>query len=88
MCCARGGGPYTRCGFNSTWIRRQHNAEDSGLISDRFCFHDLKVKALSDFDGDDLARFSGHKSKSMAERYNRTPDRVAALRRPKKRKNP
>lgn len=59
-------------------------AVKAGTISSRFRFPDLKIKALPDFDGDsnDLAHFSCHKSKSMAERYNRTPDKVTALHRP------
>ena len=44
----------------------------------------LKVKALSDFEGGDLVQFSGHKSRAQAERYNHTPDKVAALRLPKR----
>ena len=81
---SRDGQPYTRGGFNSTWGRRQRDALAAGVLQQRFRFHDLKVKALSDFEGDDLVRFSGHKSRSQAERYNRTPDKVAVLRRPQR----
>lgn len=73
------GQPFTRGGFNATWQRRQREALEKGIIGERFRFHDLKITALSDYQGDDLAHFSGHKTKGMAERYNRTPDRVKAL---------
>lgn len=82
---SREGQPYTRSGFNSSWLRAQRDALEKGILAARFRFHDLKVKALSDFEGDDLVHFSGHKSRSQAERYNRLPDEVAVLRRPKPR---
>lgn len=37
--------------------------------------HDLKAKGISDYEGD-KQHFSGHASKSMMERYNRTADVV------------
>ncbi|WP_410174775.1 tyrosine-type recombinase/integrase [Microbulbifer thermotolerans] len=74
----RTGGPYTRTGFNAIWQREQRAALAAGVIRERFRFHDLKIKAASDFDGD-VQRFTGHKTRSMAERYNRTPDRVVSL---------
>ncbi|WP_444901313.1 hypothetical protein ACJJIG_17205 [Microbulbifer sp. SSSA007] len=54
-------------------------------MKERFRFHDLKIKAASDFDGD-VQKFTGHKTRSMAERYNRTADKVVSLdrKRPKK----
>lgn len=79
----RTGNAFDRGGFNSTWLRRQVEAEETGIVSQRFRFHDMKIKALSDFEGSDLVQFSGHKSRSQAERYNRTPDKVTVLRRPK-----
>ena len=78
----RGGLGFTRGGFNSSWTRCQQAALESGVLQQRFRFHDLKVKALSDYGGADRAHFSGHATRGMAERYNRTPDRVAALRLP------
>lgn len=76
------GTEYTRGGFNTMWRKRQLSAIKDNVLAERFRFHDLKIKALSDFEGTDLVHFSGHKSQSQAQRYNRTPDRVAALRRP------
>lgn len=81
---SRNGQPYTRGGFNSSWQRAQVAALAAGVLLQRFRFHDLKVKALSDFRGGDRVEFSGHKSRSQAERYNRTPDRVASLPLPKR----
>ncbi|MEX2964793.1 tyrosine-type recombinase/integrase [Microbulbifer sp. TYP-18] len=73
------GRPYTRGGFNAIWQREQKAALAAGVIKARFRFHDLKIKAVSDFEGGDKRVFSGHKTNSMMERYNRTPDRVLSL---------
>jgi integrase len=80
---SRLGRRYTRCGFNSTWLREQREALAQGVIKNRFRYHDMKIKSISDFEGD-IQRFSGHKTRSMAERYNRTADRVVSLNRPRK----
>ncbi|WP_444946582.1 hypothetical protein ACJJIP_07770 [Microbulbifer sp. VTAC004] len=74
----RTGRGYTRTGFNAVRQREQRTALESGAIKERFRFHDLKIKAIPDFEGD-TQRFSGHKTRSMAERYNRTPDHVDTL---------
>ena len=78
---SRTGAKFTRSGFGTTWSRMQKLAAEQGVISSRFRFHDLKIKAVSDVDGD-KQMFSGHKTKSQAERYNRTADKVRALRGP------
>lgn len=82
---SRTGRAYTRTGFNAIWQREQRAALEAGAIKDRFRFHDLKIKSASDFEGD-VQQFTGHKTRSMAERYNRTADRVVSLDRPRKRK--
>ncbi len=87
-CAAAGGSRFTRGGFNSSWTRCQQAALESGVLQQRFRFHDLKIKALSDYDGADRAHFSGHATRGMAERYNRTPDRVEALRLPRQATKP
>ncbi|MDP5208246.1 tyrosine-type recombinase/integrase [Microbulbifer sp. 2205BS26-8] len=69
---------YSRSGFNSIWIREQQAATKAGVLPARFRFHDLKIKGISDFKGD-KQEFSGHKTRSMMERYNRTADKVATL---------
>ncbi|MBN8431849.1 tyrosine-type recombinase/integrase [Microbulbifer salipaludis] len=80
---SRTGRAYTRTGFNAIWQREQRAALEAEAIQERFRFHDLKIKAASDFDGD-VQQFTGHKTRSMAERYNRTPDRVTSLERPRR----
>lgn len=74
----KSGRGFTRDGFNSVWLREQKKAFDAGALPQRFRFHDLKVKGISDFEGD-KQEFSGHKTRSMVERYNRTADRVVSL---------
>ncbi|WP_444922821.1 tyrosine-type recombinase/integrase [Microbulbifer sp. DLAB2-AF] len=75
---SRVGRAYTRTGFNAVWQREQRAALAAGAIKQRFRFHDLKIKAASDFEGD-VQKFTGHKTRSMAERYNRTADRAPSL---------
>lgn len=82
---SRKGLPYTRTGFNSIWRREQIKAQEAGKLPQRFRFHDLKIKGISDFEGDKQA-FSGHKTSSMAQRYNRTADRVVSLDKQRERK--
>ncbi|WP_299942179.1 tyrosine-type recombinase/integrase [uncultured Microbulbifer sp.] len=69
---------FTRGGFNNVWIYEQQTATKTGAIPARFRFHDLKIKGISDFKGD-KQEFSGHKTRSMMERYNHTADKVASL---------
>lgn len=78
----RTGRAYTRTGFNAVWQRAQRAALEAGRIKARFRFHDLKIKSISDFEGD-AQQFSGHKTRSMMERYNRQPDRVVSLNKPR-----
>lgn len=75
---SRAGRAYTRMGFNAVWLREQRAALEAGAIKERFRFHDLKIKSISDFEGDKQT-FSGHKTRSMSEHYNRTADRVVTL---------
>jgi len=51
-------------------------AMDKGL-KNRFTFHDLKAKGVSDFDGDKKLA-SGHRSDSMIDVYDRKPGSVKA----------
>ncbi|MFA0813853.1 hypothetical protein [Microbulbifer epialgicus] len=53
-------------------------AAEAGTLHNRFRFHDLKIKGISDFEGD-KQEFSGHKTRSMMERYNHTADKVVLL---------
>lgn len=61
------GQQYTPGGFTSSWktvIKKS---------SVHFTFHDLRRKAITDYDGDKRQDFSGHKSPQMADRYNVKP---------------
>lgn len=65
----RKGTPYTSSGFKSNWKRWK-------TVAGVDCtFHDLKAKGISDYEGD-KQYFSGHTSKSMMEKYNRSADIV------------
>jgi len=68
----RAGQPYTSSGFKAIWRRYKLRAEVDCT------FHDIKAKGISDYDGD-KQRFSGHKSKSQMEVYNRKTEVVQTL---------
>lgn len=68
----RFGTPYTSSGFKSNWTRWRDKAGHD------YTFHDLKAKGISDYEGD-KQYFSGHTSKSMMEKYNRSADIVDIL---------
>jgi len=67
----RNGTPYTADGLKATWQKQKYEGMD-------WTFHDLKAKGISDFEGD-KQEFSGHKSRLMMERYNRSPDKVQVI---------
>lgn len=59
----RSGQRYTRSGFNSVWHR----------LNTGFHFHDLRRAGATDMADADRAKFTGHTSSRMAERYNAKP---------------
>jgi integrase len=61
--------------FTSSWQRWQMKFAELGY--ERFTFHDLKAKGVSDFDGDKL-KASGHKTAAMLNVYDRKIDTVTA----------
>lgn len=65
------GGPYTQQGLKAMWQKKKYEGMD-------WTFHDLKAKGISDFEGD-KQQYSGHKSRLMMERYNRTPDKTEVI---------
>ncbi len=71
----RSGTKYTKDGFQCMWKKAKSKAKIMDVI-----FHDIKAKSISDYDGDKQL-FSGHKSRSQMERYNRSPDEVESLKR-------
>jgi len=68
------GQPIRQSSFQSAWNRLMNKALAKGL-KERFTFHDLKAKGITDFDGD-KQKAAGHKSARMAEVYNRKPEKV------------
>jgi len=75
---SRTGQRFTSSGFKSSWKTVRNEAGAKGITSASFRFHDLKIKAVSDFEGD-KQNFSGHKTSSMMEHYNRTPNKVVSI---------
>ncbi|OGQ97437.1 MAG: hypothetical protein A2521_08610 [Deltaproteobacteria bacterium RIFOXYD12_FULL_57_12] len=64
--------------FQSAWQRLMFRALQSGL-GERFSFHDLKAKGVSDFDGD-MRLASGLLSEQMVHVYDRLPGKVSPTR--------
>lgn len=62
--------------FDSAWRRLMDEALQSGLIADRFTFHDLKARGITDH----AQHYGGHKSGRQAQDYIRKPDEVEATR--------
>lgn len=62
------GDKLTEDGFSTLWQRLMVMAETKGL--ERFTFHDLKAKGVSDTKGDKQTA-SGHRSAAMVDTYNR-----------------
>lgn len=62
--------------FSSAWQRLMKIATGVGL-KERFTFHDLKAKGVSDFDGDKKLA-SGHRTDAMVDVYDRKPTQVDA----------
>ena len=60
--------------FRTAWGRLMTKALAQGL-KERFTFHDLKAKGVSDFEGD-KRRAAGHRSVQMAEVYDSRTDVV------------
>ena len=67
--CTRKGQPYSDTGFKAIWNRVQVKWAVSG--GQRFTFHDIRAKALTDAKnkGLDAQLLAGHSSSSMTEHY-------------------
>lgn len=72
------GTAYSRGGFQSLWKRSRAAALAAGTLKQSFTFHDLKAKGISDYDGD-KQKFSGHRTASQVQVYDRKPSEVVAL---------
>jgi len=51
--------------------REKYEAETNKEWITDFTFHDIKAKSMSDYEGEDLRHFSGHKTEAQAQSYNR-----------------
>jgi len=71
----RRGQPITQSAFDSAWGTLMNECLSSGDLIERFHFHDLKAKGVSDFDGD-KQKAAGHKSPQMAAVYDRKVHRI------------
>lgn len=60
---------YTSAGFKTEWQKVMRDALENGL-KERFTFHDIKAKSISDYEGD-KQKFSGHKTKMQVDVYDR-----------------
>lgn len=72
------GQPIIESTFDSAWQRLMVKASHLGL-KERFTFHDLKAKGVSDFVGD-KQRAAGHRTARMADVYDRKVERIKATR--------
>lgn len=80
----RNGTPYSVSGLKSLWRRARESYFNKTQINIDWTYHDIKAKGISDYEGDKRS-FSGHKTHSMMERYNRSPDAVEVIDFPAKR---
>jgi integrase len=61
-----GGKPYTSDGFRAVWQRHMRKAIRRGILKERFTFHDLRAKNISDTENlEDAMKRAGHMSMSM-----------------------
>lgn len=73
--CQRNGQPYSESGFQTIWQRHIRDCHKSGVIAERFTFHDIRAKAGSD--GKD-GRLLGHMDPRTLRRiYMRKPELVS-----------
>lgn len=69
------GAPIPKSSFKTAWARIMRKALEAGL-TERFTFHDLKAKGVTDHKD----KASGHRSKKMQAVYNRRPDMTTPTR--------
>ncbi len=77
----RKGTRYTSQGFRACWQRVMKRALQRGRLAQRFTFHDIRAKTVSDEENVDTAQLrAGHTSKAMTLRvYSRKIRKVSAL---------
>lgn len=85
LICREDGKPYTSGGFQAIWQRLMVKASGGGsapaVIAERFTFHDLRAKSLSDAKSlEEAQKRGGHSDSKMTQRvYRRLPVRGKAL---------
>jgi len=74
----RRGQPITKSAFDSAWNALISECVAEGDILERFRFHDLKAKGVSDFPGGpaDRQQAAGHKTPQVAAVYDRKIHRI------------
>ncbi len=72
--CTQRGEPYTANGLRSAWVRARDKALKQELIREAYTFHDIRAKALTDYNerGEDAQALAGHRSRSTTEVYLRS----------------
>lgn len=73
------GKKYTSDGFRSMWSLAYNAAFGDDKPKDRFTFHDIKAKGVSDYEQGDKQLFSGHKTRRQVDVYDRKVQEVDAL---------
>lgn len=67
---SRDGSPMTMEGWKTAWQRAMDKAMSEGVIAERFHFHDLRAKTITEMkeEGRDARALSGHASDAMIEK--------------------
>jgi integrase len=79
--CNLQGKRYTSDGFRTMWDRLMRKAADTKAITDRFTFHDIRAKSLSDDTAAAATIRSGHSDPKVTNSiYRRKPTRAKPLR--------
>ncbi|CAQ85231.1 MULTISPECIES: tyrosine-type recombinase/integrase [Photorhabdus] len=83
------GNQFTKSGFDNHWREAKEKAAELLGRKIDFTFHDIKAKAISDFEGSskDKQLFSGHKTESQVKVYDRKTKITPTLDLPKISKN-
>jgi integrase len=78
--CNLQGKRYTSDGFRTMWDRLMRKAAESGAIAERFTFHDIRAKSLSDDSAVAATLRSGHSDPKITnDIYRRKPTRAKPL---------
>jgi hypothetical protein len=71
------GQPYTDSGLKSIWAKNRARIKAEYGMEITWTYHDIKAKAISDYDGDKF-KFSGHKVRRQTDEYDRRPTEILA----------